>query len=205
MEPGPARRPRIYVIDLREDDPSKCTAKRMVRAGMAIETRRPPRGTLLLDPYSRVPLSPVDRNIVEARGVTVVDASWRQLNPSRFRKLIGRSSVVRRRLPLLFAANPAHYGVAFKLSSLEAVAAALYITGFRDEAERLAALYKWGWTFLALNRELLEEYSRAREAREVLAIEAEVLSRILEREVRLEDVPELIEKLARASLYEAKA
>ncbi len=205
MEPGRLMQVRIYVIDLHEDDPSKCTAKRMVRAGVAVETRRPPRGTLLLDPYSQMPLSPLDRVILEMRGVTVVDASWRQLSPSRFERLVGRSRVVRRRLPLLFAANPAHYGIAFKLSSLEAVAAALYITGFKDEAERLVALYKWGLTFLTLNQELLEEYSRAGGTDEVLEVEADVLSQILGRKVRPEEVPVLVGKLARAQLYEAKA
>ena len=47
------------------------------------------------------------------------------------------------------------------LSSIEAVAATLYITGYHDLYGKLLGLYKWMNTFHALNEELLREYSRA--------------------------------------------
>ena len=66
-----------------------------------------------------------------------------------------------RRLPALLAGNPTNYAVRGKLSTAEALAAALFITHFTTEAERILSLFKWGPTFLALNREPLEAYAEA--------------------------------------------
>ncbi len=66
-----------------------------------------------------------------------------------------------RRLPALLAGNPTNYGVLGKLSTAEAFAAALFITGFESDSNRVLSLFKWGPTFLTLNREPLEAYARA--------------------------------------------
>jgi len=47
------------------------------------------------------------------------------------------------------------------LSSIEAVAATAYITGFTDTYKKLLGLYKWMETFNDLNSELLESYAKA--------------------------------------------
>jgi pre-rRNA-processing protein TSR3 len=65
-----------------------------------------------------------------------------------------------RRLPTLLAGNPTNYSIRGRLSTAEALAAALVITGFEKEAERLLAVFNWGNTFLTLNKEPLETYSR---------------------------------------------
>jgi len=44
---------------------------------------------------------------------------------------------------------------------VEALAAALFITGFVEQADRILALFKWGPTFMALNREPLEAYAES--------------------------------------------
>ena len=51
--------------------------------------------------------------------------------------------------------------------------AALCITGRWSEAEGLLRLFKWGETFLTLNRDPLTEYGRAAGVEEVLRIEGE--------------------------------
>ena len=61
----------------------------------------------------------------------------------------------------MLAGNPTNYAVRGKLSTAEALAAALFITGFATEAQRVLSLFKWGPTFLALNREPLEAYAEA--------------------------------------------
>ena len=71
------------------------------------------------------------------------------------------------------AGNPVSYGRLGRLSSLEALAAALYVLGFQEAAERLARLYKWGPGFLKLNREPLEAYRAAFSPAEVEATEKE--------------------------------
>ncbi|AEM38029.1 protein of unknown function DUF367 [Pyrolobus fumarii 1A] len=185
--------PKVYVVHYREDDPGKCTALRMVRAGEAIIVRRPPPGTLLLDPYAATPVSQLDADIVVKRGVTVIDASWKKLNGHKLEMIRKRTNP--RRLPLLFAANPPHYGLAFKLSSIEAVIATLYITGFKSEAERLTRLYKWVYNFIELNRELLDAYAASKTPEEILEHEATLLSKILEREVKPAEVPTIISRI----------
>jgi pre-rRNA-processing protein TSR3 len=78
-----------------------------------------------------------------------------------------------RRLPTLLAANPTNYAKKHKLSSVEALAAASFIMGYKDVAEKLLSLFKWGDTFLTLNKELLDAYSSAVSEEELSEIESQ--------------------------------
>lgn len=112
-------------------------------------------------------MSPADRAIVESNGVSVIDCSWKQLDTIPFGKLHGQN----RLLPFLVAANPVNYGRPLKLSCAEALAATLYITGFKEEAKAVMNKFKWGHSFITLNAELLEQYSKANSSKEVVAIQ----------------------------------
>jgi len=151
---------KIYVIGYREDDPKKCTAEKMVRMGFAKRVSRIPSGCIVLNPFADKVLLPKDRELVALKGVAVIDVSWKhgidKLREKRFLRAVNA-----RLLPLLIAANPINYGKPFKLSSVEAVAAALFITGFKDEALRILSAFKWGMQFFNLNKDLLERYSKA--------------------------------------------
>jgi len=163
---------RLYVYMLEQDDPAKCTAGKLHRFRLAVrvtKARRLPRGGLLLNPYAGKVLTSADRAAAERRGLSAVDCSWERAGEVAWKRIPG----LHRRLPLLLAANPVSYGRLARLSSLEALAAALYILGFREQAERLLRLYKWGPSFLALNREPLESYGRASTLDEVLEAEKE--------------------------------
>lgn len=160
---------RIYVIHFREDDPLRNTALRMVRKGLAVIIRRPPPNALVLNPFAQELLGPWDKAHIDMHGLVVVDASWKKISRDHFNKIRGEH----RRLPYLVAANPINYGKPMILSSIEAVIAALYITGHVEIALKLAGLFKWLKTFLELNREPLEEYSKAKSVEEL--IEAEKL------------------------------
>ena len=162
---------RVYVIDYDEDDPKKCTGKKMVRMKLALLTDRP-KG-LVLDPYSELPVSINDREIVMKAGVTVVDASWNKLNEKKFPK-----SKFSRRLPFLIAGNPINYGIGYKLSSVEAVFAALYIMDFVEDAMKYLGTYKWMETFYTLNMELLEEY-KGKTVQEILQAERKILNKYI--------------------------
>jgi pre-rRNA-processing protein TSR3 len=155
----------VFAIEMGQDDPTKCTARKMIHMDLAKAVSRKFHASdsiIVLNPYGRRVLSPPDR---EAKSVLVVDASWNQAKEVFFRKLGGKH----RRLPVLLAANPINYAVPGMLSSLEAVAATMYILGEVEEAERYLSLYKWGPTFETLNKEPLEAYRTARTEGKVLA------------------------------------
>jgi pre-rRNA-processing protein TSR3 len=73
-----------------------------------------------------------------------------------------------RSLPYLVASNPTHYGKPTTLSTAEALAAALFILGYRERARDILAGFKWGPTFFELNREPLEAYAAATNSAEVV-------------------------------------
>ncbi len=128
---------RIFIYRLPQDDPRKNTAIKLTRFGFAQLVngiKALPSGSIMLDPTVKTPLMPSDRAIAESRGLSLIDCSWKRAVDIHSRLIHGR--FIRRRLPLLIAANPTHYGKPYILSTIEAVAAALYIMGFRDEAWR---------------------------------------------------------------------
>jgi len=148
---------RIYVLRLKHDDPRKATGSKLLRLGMA-ERYRPRRGLIILNPLSTKFISPLDRG---AKGIVAVDASWKRINEVRWPRGI------QRRLPLLVAANPINYGVPEYLSTVEALAAALYILGYREKAVELLSPFKWGMEFVYLNEYRLEAYSQAENGEEM--------------------------------------
>jgi pre-rRNA-processing protein TSR3 len=159
----------ILIIDYGQDDPDKCTAKKMARMGLATEVSRKfhaASSLLVLNPFGEIVLCPEDKN---SKGILDIDCSWNLAREVFFRKLGGKH----RRLPALLAGNPTNYSKVGMLSSLEAVAASLYILGEKDEAARYLSIYKWGPTFLTLNADPLEEYSRAGSEDEVRDLEKE--------------------------------
>jgi pre-rRNA-processing protein TSR3 len=158
----------IPLLAYRDDtcDPRKCSVKKLARSGMVRivpRIRAIPRGAILLDPSAEQALSPAD---YPARCIAVLDCSWEVLDTS-----IVQGFRRRRALPFLLAANPVNFGRPFKLSSLEAFAAALFILGEREQAEQILSIYTWGQRFLEVNREPLERYAGARDSTEVVAIQ----------------------------------
>lgn len=73
-------------------------------------------------------------------------------------------------LPVLIAGNPTNFAKATKLSTAEALAGALYIAGFKEEAQKLLSIFTWGHTFFELNTLLLDPYSEAKDSTEIVAI-----------------------------------
>jgi len=129
-----------------------------------------PYGSISLNPFADKALSKEDLDTAVKHGITALDCSW-QLADDVFDKLERRRKMRPRALPFLVAANPTNYGKPFKLSTLEALAAALFILGSVQRAEELLALYKWGPNFLTLNREPLEAYSKAYTSQEIVKLQ----------------------------------
>jgi len=168
---GEKGRPKVYIFRLKECDPAKCTAQKLGRLGLARITHRlqsiPPR-SLLLYPSTETLVSPADRHIIAQWGISAIDCSW-----NRLRRLSGTERYAVRQLPFLLAGNPVNYAMPRKLSTVEAISAALIIAGFGDFAGELLSKFKWGPTFLSLNREPLSSYSIAVSPDEVRRISQE--------------------------------
>ena len=65
-----------------------------------------------------------------------------------------------------------NFGRPLKLNSAEAFAAALYILGYKEQAERVLSKFNWGHSFLELNKEPLEEYATAKNSAEIVEIQS---------------------------------
>ena len=176
--PNPPERPiRLGVVVVGDDHPRKCTGRRLVRLGLASEvaTAAPPGDRpVVLDPYADVPLSVADRDRAEAGGLVAVDCSWNRLS-ARHATGLPRTATVRgavaRRLPMLIATNPQHFGRPGELNTAEALAAALVLLGRPSEAEALLAGFAGGPAFFEVNRERLDRYARARSPEELTLAE----------------------------------
>ena len=147
-------------------DPRKCTVKKLEKYGFLKifnKISKIPRNTLLLDPTAEQALSPADKYV---KSITVLDCSWVVLDTGKV-----RSWRIRRALPFLVAANPVNFGKPCILSSVEALAAALFIIGEKDRAAELLAKVSWGIRFLEVNREPLDLYASAKDSSEVIKIQ----------------------------------
>lgn len=158
----------MIVYRLPQCDPRKCSALKLKKFGFVKVTRRLseiPNNTVLLNPYAQKAFSREERENTCAYGLTAVDCSWHSAEAT-FAQLGKRACS--RALPFLLAANPVNYGKPYRLSTLEAFAAALYIIGYKDDANDILKLYKWGEQFIILNREPLEAYARAKDSEGVI-------------------------------------
>jgi pre-rRNA-processing protein TSR3 len=167
---------KLYAVMEHEDDPKRCTAGKLVRFGMLAEipARKIPWGVVVLDPEAEKALSREDREHAQTHGILVLDCSWNKL--SQFPKF--RGGLNHRGLPFLLAANPTNFGKPQRLSSAEALAAALYIIGEKEHAERLMNKFKWGPVFLQINGELLDAYASCDTSAQVVAYQNSILTAI---------------------------
>jgi len=78
-------------------------------------------------------------------------------------------------LPILIAGNPVNYGKLTKLTTAEAIAAALYIAGFKAESEQLLSIFTWGHTFFELNGMLLDNYVKVKNSTEIVEMQTRLL------------------------------
>jgi pre-rRNA-processing protein TSR3 len=169
-------RVRIVVYQAGQCDPRKCTALKLGHHGMVrivSQVRFMPKRAIVLNPFSQIAFSPADRGRIEDFGLAALDYSWERTENVLQKHVRGTS----RCLPILIAGNPVNYGKLTKLSTAEALAAALYIIGFKTQAAELLSIFKWGHTFLELNHERLEAYSAAKNSAEVITLQKALIPR----------------------------
>ena len=167
--------PLPVILHLSQDDPKKCSARKLARfhkARIVEHFNDVPYGCLLLDPFSITALSPADRDIVQSRGLSAIDCSWEEAERI-FKKFLKNRKAATRALPLLMATNPVKFGKWGELSTLEAIAASFFILGLKDQAGEMMSIYTWGHNFIEINREPLEAYSECRSSSEVVEVQKE--------------------------------
>jgi len=162
---------KIIIFHANQDDPKKCSSKKMARFGKAqlVRTSRQiPYKSILLNPLSNTYLSLSDKILIEQRGLVALDCSWNKLEET-FQNFEKNRRCKSRALPYLLAANPLNWGKPYKLTTLEAIAATLFILGFHEQANDVLSIYTWGLKFIQLNYEPLTEYSKCDSCEEIIA------------------------------------
>ncbi|MFL6482092.1 MAG: DUF367 family protein [Nitrososphaera sp.] len=167
-------KPLIYM--LRQDDPSKCTAAKLAKFRLAAPVRFISKNTIVLNPFSEEPVLRHDRTAADS--VCAIDCSWERANEVlKHQRLATRG--IPRRLPALLAANPTNYAKLGKLSSVEALAGALYILHEKELVEKMMNKFKWGHTFLQLNANPLDDYATAETEEQIVELEVEYFPQLL--------------------------
>ena len=165
--------PRLTVYHANQCAPKRCTGLKLKRFGFARVVKKIkflPKRAIVLNPFSEIAFSPTDWERVRDFGLVALDCSWEHVEKVIRKHVKGTS----RCLPILIAGNPVNYGKATKLTTVEALTASLYISGFKEKAKSILAVFSWGHSFLDLNHSLLEKYSLAKNSSEVVQIQKEI-------------------------------
>jgi pre-rRNA-processing protein TSR3 len=163
--------PRLTIYHANQCDTKRCTGLKLKRHGLArvvTSIKFLPRRAIVLNPFGEIAFSPADRQRIQDFGLAALDCSWEHAQKVLSTHVKGTS----RCLPILIAGNPTNYAKATKLSTVEALAGALYIAGFKDEAKKLLSIFTWGHTFLELNADLLETYAAAKDSAEIVKMQS---------------------------------
>jgi len=189
----------IEVLMRYQDDPKKCTAARLVKAGLARKVTSAVGGRkVILNPYCGKVLVPADRHAT--RALVGIDCSWR-LADAEFGVIVrgggapsrphtykrsshpaGRAprpallptshpyANTGRCLPPLLAGNSLNYARVGMLTTAEALAASLFIMGLDEQGHELLERFRWGHTFYELNSRILTEYAQASRREDMMPI-----------------------------------
>ena len=167
----------LHSLWLAQDDPKKNTAVISSRRGDIILHKTissiPKRG-IILEPLCGKIFGPEDHHILREKNGSLValDCSWKQIEES-VSKVMKRTRLMPRMLPLLLAANPVNWGKPGKLSTIEALAAATYLVGNKQQAIDILGGFRWGNRFIELNSEPLNDYVEAKSSKELVDMQFE--------------------------------
>ena len=168
---------RVHAIWLAQDDPKKNTAVLASKRGdltLHKSMKSLPKKGIILEPLCGKVLGPEDHELLTIKNGSLVglDCSWAQIEPS-VDKVMNRTRLIPRMLPLLLAANPVNWGKPGKLTTAEALAAGLYLVGRKEQARNILGAFRWGERFFELNHEPLEAYSQAKSSSDLVELQFE--------------------------------
>lgn len=168
---------QVHSLWLAQDDPKKNTAVLSSKRGditLHKKVNTLPKKGIILEPLCGKIFGPEDHNLLTQQNGSLVglDCSWKQIESS-VEQVMRRTRLKPRMLPLFLAANPVNWGKPGKLTTIEALAAATYLTGNREQASKLLSGFRWGERFIELNYEPLEEYSSAKSSADLVELQFE--------------------------------
>jgi len=168
---------QVHSLWLAQDDPKKNTAVLSSKRGDITLHKRVntlPKKGIILEPLCGKIFGPEDHDLLTQQNGSLVglDCSWKQIESS-VEQVMRRTRLKPRMLPLFLAANPVNWGKPGKLTTIEALAAATYLTGNREQASKLLSGFRWGERFIELNYEPLEEYSSAKSSADLVELQFE--------------------------------
>ena len=155
---------KINVLMFNQDDPKKCTAAKLVRLGLAKKITNTRSKTIVLYPFASSTLLNKEKTFIHS--ITGIDCSWNKAEKMFEEGFTG----IPRKLPPLLAGNPVNYSKLNKLTTVEALASAVYILGYKELCSSLLLKFNWGHTFLELNENLLKDYQNAKSEDEIITI-----------------------------------
>ena len=147
-----------------QDDPKKCTAAKLIKFGLAKKITKSQSKTALLHPFAEKTLFNHEKSFFNS--ITGIDCSWALAEQVFQKNFVGIS----RKLPPLLAGNPVNYSKINKLTTVEAIAGAVYILGEKELSQKLLEKFNWGHTFLELNENLLNDYQKTNSIEQVKEI-----------------------------------
>ncbi|KAG8224698.1 hypothetical protein J437_LFUL006085, partial [Ladona fulva] len=170
----------VAMWDLKQCDPKRCSGRKLARHGLVRTLKVGQRFSgITLTPAAEKCVSLSDKDIVAECGVAVVDCSWAWVSDGANASAPIRKAAPGRHprlLPFLVAANPVNFGKPCQLSCVEAIAAAFYMLGYRSEASLYLSKFKWGKSFIELNKDVLEAYSKCEDGEAIIKAQAAFLS-----------------------------
>ena len=168
---------RVHAIWLAQDDPKKNTAVLASKRGdlkLHKNMKNLPKKGIILEPLCGKVLGPEDHELLTIRNGSLVglDCSWAQIESS-VDSVMKKTRLAPRMLPLLLAANPVNWGKPGKLTTAEALSAALYLIGREEQSRNVLGAFRWGERFFELNQEPLDAYSLAKSSSELVDLQFE--------------------------------
>ena len=133
----------LWMWEFGQNDPKRDSGSKLQRLGLAkvLKLGKSFPGVVLSSEATCI-ISPADADIVLQHGIAGINCSWNRLSEIPFGSMgKGRHHRV---LPFLIAANPVNYGRPFKMNTAEAMAACMYIAGFKDDAMRMMEPFSYG-------------------------------------------------------------
>lgn len=149
---------------LKQDDPKKCSAAKLVKFKLAKNIKKTSNKTLVLDPFAKKTVLNSDKKLVNS--ITAIDCSWNLAEQTFATHFLG----IHRKLPPLFAGNPVNYSKLNKLTTVEAISATAFILGNKNLCIKLLDKFKWGHTFFELNKDLLQDYSKLESDDQIISL-----------------------------------